>query len=140
MASVYADTVVSMRYWLERLYEALTPPLFIRGSLADLDLTLIRHSLAGLRAVKTWIREAFYRLSPSKSPYFLTTLMRITSLSFTFDPHDACSYITQAKCLTSNIPTKLLREPDNHNLVVDMLNSYRGATPSSISAGVLFLL
>jgi hypothetical protein len=128
-----------MRDWLEHLHEALTPPLFIQGSFADLDLTLIPHGLAGLRVVKNWIRESFYRLNP-KSPHFLTTLMRITSLSFTFDLHDAPVYITQAKCLTSNIPTKLLRKPDNRNLVADMLNSYRGAIPSSISSGILFLL
>ncbi|KIK41852.1 hypothetical protein CY34DRAFT_84670 [Suillus luteus UH-Slu-Lm8-n1] len=127
----------SMRDWLEHLHEALTPPLFIQGSFADLDLTLLPHG--GLRVVKNWIRESFYRLDP-KSPHFLTTLMRITSLSFTFDLHDAPVYIAQAKCLTSNVPTKLLRKPDNRNLVADMLNSYRGATPSSISSGIEFLL
>ncbi|KAG1841503.1 hypothetical protein F4604DRAFT_1961164 [Suillus subluteus] len=129
----------SMRDWLEHLYEALTPPLFIQGSFADLDLTLIPHGLAGLGVMKNWIRESFYRLNPSTSPQFLTTLMRITSLGFTFDRNDAPAYIAQAKCLTKNRSIKLLRKPDNHYLVIDILNSYRGATPSSISSGILFL-
>jgi hypothetical protein len=139
MAEVYADTVISMRDWLEHLYEALTPPLYIQGSFADLDLTLIPHGLAGLRVVKNWIRESFYLLNPSRSPQFLTTLMRITSLSCAFDWNDAPAYIAQAECLTRNRSIKLLRKPDNRYLVLDMLDSYRGATPSSISSGILFL-
>ncbi|KAG1889227.1 hypothetical protein F4604DRAFT_1950186 [Suillus subluteus] len=129
----------SMRNWLEHLYEALTPPLFIQGSFADLDLTLIPHGLAGLRVVRNWIREAFYRMNPSTSPQFLTTLMRIASLSFTFDRNDAPAYIAKAQCLTRNRSVELLRKPDNRYLVMDILNSYRGATPSSISSGILFL-
>ncbi|KAG2132368.1 hypothetical protein DEU56DRAFT_981701 [Suillus clintonianus] len=128
----------SMRDWLEHLYEALTPPLFIQGSFADLDLTLIPHGLAGLGVVKNWIRESFYRLNPSQSQ-FLTTLMRITSLSFVFDRDDAPAYISQTVFLAPNISTKLLRKPDNHYLVNDMLNSYRGATQSSISSGIMYL-
>ncbi|KAG1719467.1 hypothetical protein EDB19DRAFT_2045105 [Suillus lakei] len=130
----------SMRDWLEHLYEALTPPLFIQGSFADLDLTLIPHGLTGLRVVKNWIRESFYSLNPSQSPHFLTTLMRITSLSFAFDRNNAPTYISQAECLTRNISVKLLRKSDNRYLVKDMLNSYRGATQSSISSGILYLL
>ncbi|KAG2109745.1 uncharacterized protein F5147DRAFT_150627 [Suillus discolor] len=130
----------SMRDWLEHLYEALAPPLFIQGSFADLDLTLIPHGLVGLRVVKNWIRESFYRLNPSKSPQFLTTLMRITSLSFAFDRNDAPTYIAQAKLVPKNTFTELLRQPDNRYLVVDMFNSYQGASPSSISSGILFLL
>ncbi|KAG1864912.1 hypothetical protein F4604DRAFT_1683323 [Suillus subluteus] len=129
----------SMRNWLEHLHEALTPPLFVQGSFADLDLTLIPHGLAGLRVVRSWIRESFYRLNPFTSPQFLTTLMRITSLGFTFDRDGALAYITQAKCLTQNKSVELLRKTDNRYLVMDMLNSYRGGTPNSISSGILFL-
>ncbi|KAG2360020.1 hypothetical protein BDR07DRAFT_1487588 [Suillus spraguei] len=136
----------SMKQWesvrdrLEHLHEVLAPPSFIQGSLADLDLTLIPHGLAGLRVVKNWICESFYLLNPSNSPQFLTTLMRIASLSFTFDRNDAPAYITQAKCLTQYRYIKLLRKPDNRYLVMDMINSYQGAAPSSISSGILFLL
>jgi tetratricopeptide (TPR) repeat protein len=130
----------SMRNWLERLHEALTPPLFIQGSFVDLDLTLIPHGLAGLRVVKNWIRESFYRLDTSKNPQFLTTLMRITGLSFAFDRNNAPSYIAKAPFLTRNISTELLRKLDNRYLVRDMLNSYRGATSSSISSGIMFVL
>ncbi|KAG1718561.1 hypothetical protein EDB19DRAFT_1837892 [Suillus lakei] len=111
-----------------------------KGSFADLDLTLIPHGLTGLRVVKNWIRESFYSLNPSQSPHFLTTLMRITSLSFAFDRNNAPTYIPQAECLTRNISVKLLRKSDNRYLVKDMLNSYRGATQSSISSGILYLL
>ncbi|KAG2160213.1 uncharacterized protein EDB93DRAFT_46990 [Suillus bovinus] len=128
----------SMRDWLEHLYEALAPPLFIQGSFADLNLTLIPHGLAGLRVL--WIRESFYSLNPFKSSQSLTTLMKITSLSFAFDRNDAPAYIAEAQCVNRKTFTELLRRPDNRYLVMDMLNSYRGAIPSSISSGILFLL
>ncbi|KAG2055771.1 hypothetical protein BDR06DRAFT_970569 [Suillus hirtellus] len=104
----------SMRDWLEHPYKVLAPPLFIQGSFADLDLTLIPHGLVGLRVAKNWICESFYRLNPSKSPQFLTTLMRITSLSFTFNQNDAPTYIVQANqiiatwCWTCSILTEEL--------------------------------
>ncbi|KAG1738617.1 uncharacterized protein EDB91DRAFT_1249139 [Suillus paluster] len=130
----------SMRDWIDHLYEALNPPLFIQGSLADLDLTLIPHGLAGLRVVRNWTRESFYKLDPfQSSSRFLTTLMRITSLSFAFDRNDAPAYIAQADCVARNMSTELLRKADNRRLVFDMLNSYRGFTESSISSGILYL-
>jgi hypothetical protein len=130
----------SMRNWLEHLHEALAPPLSIQGSFADLDLTLIPHGLAGQRVVKNWIRESFYRLNPSTSPEFLTTLMKITSLGFAFDRNDAPSYIAQANCVTQNKFVELLRKPDDRYLVMDMFSSYQGVSPGSIELGILFLL
>ncbi|KAG1738625.1 uncharacterized protein EDB91DRAFT_1137833, partial [Suillus paluster] len=130
----------SMRDRIDRLYEALNPPLFIQGSLTDLDLTLIPHGSAGLRMVKNWTCEFFYKLDPFQSPsLFLTTLMRITSLSFAFDRNDAPTYIAQAKCVTRNMSTELLRKADNRYLVLDMFNLYRGVTEGSISSGILYL-
>ncbi|KAG0703072.1 hypothetical protein DFH29DRAFT_804090 [Suillus ampliporus] len=139
--SAHPSTKQWERDWIDHLYEALNPPLFIQGSLADLDLTLIPHGLTGLRVVKNWTRESFYKLDPFQSPsQFLTTLMRITSLSFAFDRKDALAYIPQARCLTRHISGKLLRKADNRYLVFDMLNSYRGVTQNSISSGILYLL
>jgi len=133
----YADIFISMKRWIDHLYDALNPPLFIQGSLADLDLTLIPHASVGLRVVKNWIRESFYKLDPFKSPsQFLTPLMRITSLSFTLDRNDAPAYIAQAKCKH----TRLLRKTDNRYMVDHMLSSYQGVTQSSISSGILYLL
>ncbi|KAG2070722.1 hypothetical protein BDR04DRAFT_1076592 [Suillus decipiens] len=130
----------TMRDRLEHLYEALAPPSSIQGSFADIDLTLIPYGLAGLRVVKSWIRDSFYRLNPSNSPRFLTTLMRITSLSFTLDQNNAPAYIARAECLAQNRYARLLRKPDNRYLILDMVSSYEGAAPSSISSGIMFLL
>ncbi|KAG1741835.1 uncharacterized protein EDB91DRAFT_1247889 [Suillus paluster] len=130
----------SMSDRIDRLCEALNPPLFIQGSLVDLDLTLIPHGSAGLRVVKNWTREFLYKLDPFQSPSpFLTTLMRINSLIFAFDRNDAPAYIAQAKCVARNISTTLLLKADNRYLVLDMLNLHRGVTESSISSGILYL-
>jgi hypothetical protein len=130
-----------MREWLSYLYEALNPPFFLQGSLADLDMSLMPFRLDGMRAVKTWIRESFYSLDPFyNSSQFLTALTRITSLSFAFDRNDAPSYISQAKCIVRSRPVELLRKGDNRYMVNDLLSSYHGASYSSISSGILYLL
>jgi hypothetical protein len=129
-----------MRDWLNYLCEALNPPFFIQGSLADLDMSLMPFGLDGMKVVKTWIRESFYSLDPFyKRPQFLTALMRITHLSVAFDRNDAPAYISRAKCIVSR-PTELLRKGDNRYLVEDLLNSYFGTGRSSISSGILYIL
>ena len=130
-----------MRDWLNSLYEALNPPFFIQGSLADLDMSLMPFGLDGMRVVKTWIRESFYSLDPFyMQPQFLTALMRITSLSVAFDRDDAPTYISRAKCIVRSRPTELLRKGDNRYMVEDLLMSYFGTNRSSISSGILYIL
>ncbi|KAG2070627.1 hypothetical protein BDR04DRAFT_1099616 [Suillus decipiens] len=139
-AHPYMDRRDSMRDWLSHLYEALNPPFFIQGSLADLDMSLMPFRLDGMKVVKLWIRESFYSLDPFWiNSQFLTAVMRITSLSFAFDRNDASSYISRAKC-TGSGPLELLRKGDRRYMVHDLLNSYRGATHTSISSGILYLL
>ncbi|KAG1719550.1 hypothetical protein EDB19DRAFT_1860748 [Suillus lakei] len=128
------------RDWLNRLYEALNPPFFIQGSLADLDMSLMPFGLDGMKVVKLWIRGSFYSLDPFwTNSQFLTAVMRITSLSFAFDRNDASGYISRAKCIVSR-PAELIRRGDNRYMLEDLLNSYQGAICSSISSGILFLL
>ena len=129
-----------MRDWLNYLYEALNPPFFIQGSLADLDMKLMPFGQDGMRVVKTWIRESFYSLDPYyMGSHFSTALMRITSLSFAFDRNDAPSYISQAKCIVrSRLPE--LHRKDGSYVVEDLLSSYHAASRSSISSGILFIL
>jgi len=130
-----------MRDWLNYLYEALNPPFFIQGSLADLDMSQMPFRTDGMKVVKTWIRDSFYSLDPFyKQPQFLTTLMRITSLSFAFDRNDAPGYISRAKCVVHSRPIEFLRKEDRRYMVEDLLGSYLGARRSSISSGILYLL
>ncbi|KAG1807541.1 hypothetical protein EV424DRAFT_1427404 [Suillus variegatus] len=65
--------------------------------------------------------------------------MRTTGLSFAFDRDDAPVYISRAKCTISG-PLELFRKGDNRYIVHDLLNSYQGATRSSISSGILYIL
>ncbi|KAG0703070.1 hypothetical protein DFH29DRAFT_918710 [Suillus ampliporus] len=138
-AHPYMERRDSMRDWLSHLYEALNPPFFIQGSLADLDMTLMPFRLDGMKVVKLWIRESFYSLDPFYThSQFLTALMRIASLSFAFDRNDAPRYISRAKCMVSR-PVALHRK-DNRYMVHDLFSSYQGASHSSISSGILYLL
>lgn len=139
-AHPYIDRRDSMRDWLNHLYEALNPPFFIQGSLADLDISLMPLRLDGMKVVKLWIRDSFYSLDPFWiNSQFLTSVMRITSLSFAFDRNDASSYISRAKCIVSR-PAELIRRGDKRYMLVDLLNSYQGTIYSSVSSGILFLL
>ncbi|KAG1889225.1 hypothetical protein F4604DRAFT_1612723 [Suillus subluteus] len=139
-AHPYIERRNSMRDWLKHLYEAINPPFFIQGSPADLDMNLMPLRLDGMKVVKLWICESFYSLDPFYTQAeFLTALMGITSLSFAFDRHDAPVYISRAKCTVSG-PLELLRKADGRYMVHDLLSSYQGATRSSISSGILYLL
>ncbi|KAG2096334.1 uncharacterized protein F5147DRAFT_839983 [Suillus discolor] len=134
------DRRKSMRDWLKHLYEAINPPLFIQGSPADLDMNLMPLRLDGVKVVKLWICESFYSLDPFfTQAEFLTALMGITSLSFDFDRDDAPAYISRAKCTISG-PLELVRKGDKRYMVHDLLSSYQGASLSSISSGILYLL
>jgi len=130
-----------MRDWLSYLYEALNPPFFIQGSLADLDMSLMPFRLDGMKVVKAWIRESFYSLDPNDmQPEFSTALMRITSLSFAFDRNDAPNYISQARCIVHSRPVEFHRKEDERYVVEDLLSSYHAASRSCISSGILFIL
>ncbi|KAG2070632.1 hypothetical protein BDR04DRAFT_1076404 [Suillus decipiens] len=139
-AHPYMERRKSMRDWLKHLYEAINPPFFIQGSPADLDMSLMPLRLDSMKVVKLWIRESFYSLDPFYTQAeFLTALMGVTSLSFAFDRHDAPVYISRAKCTVSG-PSELFRKWDGRYMVHDLLSSYQGATRSSISSGILYLL
>ncbi|KAG1777307.1 hypothetical protein EV702DRAFT_1102293 [Suillus placidus] len=139
-AHPYIERRNSMRDWLKHLYEAINPPFFIQGSPADLDMNLMPLRLDSMKVVTLWIRESFYSLDPYYThAEFLTVLMGITSLSFAFDRHDAPAYISRAKCTVSG-PLELSRRGDGRYMVRDLLSSYQGATRSSISSGILYLL
>ncbi|KAG2160214.1 uncharacterized protein EDB93DRAFT_1324636 [Suillus bovinus] len=130
----------SMRDWLKHLYEAINPPFFTQGSPADLDMNLMPLRQDGMKVVKLWIRESFYSLDPFYTQaQFLTVLMGITSLSFAFDKNDAPLYISRAKCTVSG-PRELLRKWDGRYMVQDLLSSYQGATSTSISSGIIYIL
>ncbi|KAG1881873.1 hypothetical protein C8R48DRAFT_682497 [Suillus tomentosus] len=139
-AHPYIERRDSMRDWLKHLYEAINPPFFIQGSPADLDMNLMPLRLDGMKVVKLWIRESFYSLDAFHTQAeFLTALMGITSLSFAFDRNDAPVYISRANCTISG-PLELFRKGDNRYMVHDLLSSYQGATRSSISSGILYII
>ncbi|KAG2085197.1 uncharacterized protein F5147DRAFT_794237 [Suillus discolor] len=139
-AHPYIERRKSMRNWLKHLYEVNNPPFFIQGSPADLDMNLMPLRRDGMKVGKLWIRESFYSLDPSHTQAeFLTVLMGITSLSFAFDRDDTPVYISRAKCTISG-PFELVRKWDKRYMAHDLFNSYQGATRSSISSGILYIL
>lgn len=126
--------------WLPRLDEALFPPYYRLGSLQDLSPDLIPELDEGLQVVKSWVKELVYKLDPYEPPnLFLTSLIRVARLAFTFDRKGAHNYLHRAPCVISYRPPPLLRGPDKAYVVHDILLSMQNDHISAFNQGILFL-
>ncbi|KAF8838026.1 hypothetical protein BDN67DRAFT_972122 [Paxillus ammoniavirescens] len=126
--------------WLNHLYEAFFPPVCYQGSIADIDWSTIQDAPDGIRVMREWVRAAIYSLDIKDYPeLFLTSILRLTKLSFAFDELDPLQYLTQAACVKVYRPQELLRGPDKTYVVEDMLTSIQALTYTSISSGILYL-
>ncbi|KAF9231325.1 hypothetical protein BU15DRAFT_82546 [Melanogaster broomeanus] len=138
----YHNVKSNIAGWLNHLYEAVFPPVCYQGSVADIDWSTIQDASDGICVVREWIRDAIYSLDPiSDSESFLTSILRLTKLSFAFDELDTIQHITQARSVRCFRAPQLLRGPEGAYIVEDrdMLTSVEGLTPTSISSGVLYL-
>ncbi|KAF9230011.1 hypothetical protein BU15DRAFT_84182, partial [Melanogaster broomeanus] len=128
--------------WLNHLYEAFFPPVCYQGSIADIDWSTIQDAGEGIRIMKEWVRAAIYSLSVDSEgdqAVFLTSILRLTKLSFAFDGMNPLQYITQAAPVKSYRPPQLLRGPEMAYIVEDMLASIQGLTRTSVTSGILYL-
>ncbi|KAF9219473.1 hypothetical protein BS17DRAFT_760990 [Gyrodon lividus] len=125
--------------WLDHLYEAFFPPVCYQGSIADIDWSTIQDAPDGIGVMKEWVRAAIYSVGPNDPEVFLTSILRLTKLSFAFDELNPLQYIMQAASVKSYRPPQLLRGPEKAYIVEDMLTSIQGLTQTSISSGVLYL-
>ncbi|KAF9230374.1 hypothetical protein BU15DRAFT_83712 [Melanogaster broomeanus] len=128
--------------WLNYLYEAFFPPICYQGSIADIDWSTIQDPSDSIRIVREWVRDAIYSLDPISEPEtFLTSILRLTKLSYAFDDLDPIQYMIRAHSVRCFRAPQLLRSPEGAYIVEDhdMLASIEGLTPTSISSGVLYL-
>ncbi|KAI9462689.1 hypothetical protein HD554DRAFT_2288449 [Boletus coccyginus] len=72
--------------WLTHLYDAFNPQFHVQGSIADLDLSIIPSAHESIGVVKHWVRDAFNTLhADNDRSAFLTTLLKLANLIFSFD-------------------------------------------------------
>ncbi|KAH7885020.1 hypothetical protein F5I97DRAFT_1811384, partial [Phlebopus sp. FC_14] len=119
--------------WLNYIYEAIFPPFYVLGTIADLDMSKSRD---GERILKEWIQDAIYSLDPSESPEdFLTVAIRLIKLALTFDEKHAVQYLADAYFIVHDRP-ELLHVADGSYILQDILTFMEGRDPPYIAAGV----
>ncbi|KAI5997138.1 hypothetical protein EDD15DRAFT_2162997 [Pisolithus albus] len=73
---------------LDRLYAVIYSPIFVQGSIADLDWNSIRNAAECMRVVREWIKKTIYYLRPTGQPAnytnYLMSVIRVTSLHTAF--------------------------------------------------------
>lgn len=126
--------------WISRLYEALHPPVYLLGSLAQLSPSRIPDYARHLERLKAWIRELVYDLSSFPPQFFITNLLSCLDLSLTFDKPEFNSYIRRAKFLRFPPIPDYLRGPHGQYVVFDAISSLSDENhwPSSLTQGILF--
>lgn len=73
------------RYLISRLYNALYPPHISLGSISKLDLLSMPEAEKGLNLMRHWVQSLAYTQSFHPQTHFLTNIITISSLAFTFD-------------------------------------------------------
>ena len=132
------------RYWINRLYETLNPPVYYIGTLANLDVTLIPEAQRAIEVVKGWSRDFLY--SPHRwDPMLLTTVYQTTNLCFFLDKLNAHQYIHGAPVFNvfgsrqeycrSLIGDNQTSAP----VVLELARSLQGTDDVFIEAGVVFV-
>ena len=125
--------------WLTRLYEAFNPQSHAQGSTAILDLSMI----PGAReTMKHWVRDALYTLTANYDhSSYLTSVLKLMSLIFTFDESSALRCIKQARFNTdlARVPQFVYSDPDGRYMLEDIVGLFDGTQQTCISSGLMFL-
>ena len=132
---------LSVLDWLTLLYEAFNPQFHVQGSIADFDISSIPGAREGMGAMKHWVREALYTLLPGRLD-FLTTILKLTSLLFSFDRSSALKCINQTNFNASYTGTLRLiyPDPDGRCVIEDIVSLFDGNQQTCISSGMKFLM
>lgn len=148
ITSVFAALVTYSRplslgalHWLTHLYEAFNPHFHVQGSIADFDLSPIPGAHVAIGVMKHLVRDALYSLQPGQWDKYLTTILKLTSLLFTFDKSVALECIRQAYFVVhrTRIPLFKYPDPDGCYAVEDIVHLFDGTKQTCISSGMKFL-
>jgi hypothetical protein len=129
---------ILLRYWLNQLYEVLNPPFYLLGTASNWCGTLNLQQEKGIQVAKDWVRELAYTLDFKPQIPFLTNLMRGVILAVIFDKKEASNYLYRSRFMSTHIrPIQYLRQPDNVEMLPELITSLAGNTKWSLSAGIL---
>ncbi|KAI6158403.1 hypothetical protein EDD17DRAFT_1763946 [Pisolithus thermaeus] len=138
----HEDWHASMTAGLHRLYAALYRPIYIEGSIADLDWNTLRNAAGCISVARKWIQKAMEHLKPTDEPNiysnYLTNIIRVTCLHTTLGGDYALrEYISHDSCRVS-YGEQLSAEDDN--VSTDVVASLIGSDPTPGVPALRFLL
>ncbi|KAI6044090.1 hypothetical protein EDC04DRAFT_459876 [Pisolithus marmoratus] len=116
----YKDWHARMTAWLHRLYTAIYCPIYVEGSVPDLNWNTVRNAVGCVGVARKWIQKAIEYLEPTVDPtddvdyidYFMNVI-RVTCLHTALGGE--CSlkeYVSRESCHVS-YGEQLLTEDDN---------------------------
>lgn len=130
-----------IRYWINRLHEALHPAFYYVGTLANLDVDQIPESKPAIQVLKRWLKDLLY-IQHKPSRRLLTFVYRAADLAIFFDKINAREYIHQAPVLESFVRLPEFRRGTENTspcIVHEVVYSLLGLDEAFIARGILFL-
>ncbi|KII86508.1 hypothetical protein PLICRDRAFT_44106 [Plicaturopsis crispa FD-325 SS-3] len=129
------------RYWLDQLYDALHPPYFPLGTIANLNPNLSREDVAGFEVAKVWSKRLLYhfeRRHRNGEKAILSTILKAASLSFTIDRAEASRFIVRTPLMQTILDDGFIRRGGGY-IVEELIWCIHGNTPNSITMGIFSL-
>ena len=129
--------VSSIRRWLHRLYRAVHPPIYFQGSIADLNVSLIRDAPECIEIMKKWIRDTIEWLARGeKAQDYLMEIIRLGRLWSAFGNVLPLVALVSHKGHRVSYGELRCHQETADNVARDIVLSLYGSTQNSISCGV----
>lgn len=130
------------RFWINRLHETLNPSIYYLGTLANLDVALIKEAQKAVEVVKRWCRDLLD--SPMRlDARLLTTVYQTANLCLFLDKQSAREYIHRAPILDVFAHQPQYRRELNGRrgprVVNEMMRFLQGTDEVFIPAGLCFV-
>ncbi|KAI6141023.1 hypothetical protein BKA82DRAFT_4205805 [Pisolithus tinctorius] len=141
----YKDWYSSMMAGLHRLYAAIYCPIYVAGSIADLDWNLVRNAAECINAARTWIQKAIEYLvttdDPTKEGDYLMNIIRVTCLHKVLGgDFQLQEYVSRSECCPIFYGTEDETEVGDDDVSVDVVTSLINLDPILGMSALRFLL
>ncbi|KAI6140812.1 hypothetical protein BKA82DRAFT_31698 [Pisolithus tinctorius] len=141
----YKDWYSSMMAGLHRLYAAIYCPIYVAGSVADLDWNLVRNAAECISAARTWIQKAIEYLvttdDPTKEGDYLMNIIRVTCLHKVLGgDFQLQEYVSRSECCPISYGTEDQAEVGDDDVSADVVTSLINLDPILGVSALRFLL
>ncbi|KAI6110793.1 hypothetical protein EDD16DRAFT_1710655 [Pisolithus croceorrhizus] len=138
----YKDWHSRVTSWLHRLYEAIYCPIYIEGSVPDLNWNAFRNAAKCVGVVREWIQKAIEYLEPTDDPTndmdYLMNVIRVTCLHTALGGQCVLQkYVSRESCC---VPYGEHLALEDNNVSLDIVASLVEFDPTSGVLALHFLL